>query len=77
MIQRGSGFGFLDEAAPAILVAGLVVRKNLDRHQTVEPRIAGLEYLAHAAGADGRKDFVRSESVAGRKRHLRESVQFI
>jgi hypothetical protein len=43
--------------------------RNLDRDDTVEARVAGLPYLAHAARADGRKDLVGAEFVADREGH--------
>ena len=47
---------------------------NLDRDDAIEARVAGLVHLAHAARADGRKDFVRAEFFAGRERHVRDSA---
>ena len=40
-------------------------RQDLDRDRAIEPRVAGPVDLAHAAGAEGRDDFVRAETGAG------------
>src|SRR5262245_2610877 len=38
---------------------------RLDRDQPIEPRVARLPHLAHAAGAKGGQDLVRAEAGAG------------
>ena len=38
--------------------------QDLDRDDAIEPRVAGLVDLAHAAGAEGGEDFVRAEADA-------------
>jgi hypothetical protein len=35
-------------------------RQDLDRNRTVKTRVPGAVYLAHAAGAERREDFVRA-----------------
>jgi len=43
---------------------------NLDRNRSAEARITTLPHLAHSAGADRREYLVRSETGAGRERHI-------
>lgn len=50
---------------------------KLDGVVAPKPRITGTIHLAHASGTNLRQDFVRTELVAGGKRHVFESVQFI
>src|ERR1700681_2736335 len=75
MIERRSGARFALEAFPRG-----IRRKRLGQHfngdVAIQPRVAGAIYLAHAAFADGRKDFIRAEFVAHRKRHMKGSAQF-
>jgi hypothetical protein len=47
-----------------------MARQDLDRDSAAQPRILRPEDLAHATRADGREDFVRTESFAGSERHL-------
>ena len=42
-----------------------VRRENLDRDRAIEPRVARLVDLAHAARAERREDFVGAEAVPG------------
>jgi hypothetical protein len=58
MIDRGDGAGFPHEARAMSFV------QALDSDDTVEPRIAGLPDLTHAACTNGREDFVGTEFVA-------------
>ena len=46
-------------------IVGDVRRQDLDRDRAVEPRVARLVDLAHAAGAERRHDFVGAEPAAG------------
>ena len=48
---------------------GEMGRKNLDRDDTFQPRVPRLVHLAHAAGPEGGKDLVRSETSAGAEGH--------
>src|SRR5580658_5553445 len=70
MIQRGDGFGFTLEAL-AELRGG-----DFDRDVAIQPRVSGAIHLSHAASAEGRKDFVGTESVARRERHLNDAAKF-
>jgi hypothetical protein len=58
--------GLALEAGSQIFTLGDVFRQDLDGDGAVEPCVAGLVHLTHAAGANGREDFVRPEFVAGR-----------
>jgi hypothetical protein len=45
------------------------LRQHLDRDVAIQPRIARAIDLAHAAGAEGGNDLVRTEAAAGTQRH--------
>ena len=70
VIQRRDGLRFTSEAF-AELRGG-----DFDRNVAIQSRISGPIHLTHASSTDGRKDFVRAEFVAYRKRHVSESVKF-
>src|ERR1700722_17684300 len=71
MIQRGEG-------APLLVETRRVQALELfDRDDPIKPPITCLVHLAHAARANGRKDFVRSAITAWLKRHLGVRVKFI
>ena len=63
MIQRGhrAGFAFKALREPR--------GGDFDRDLAVEAGVERLIHLAHASRANGRKDFVRAELVAGCQRH--------
>jgi hypothetical protein len=63
------GTRFAVEPLAQLRVGGERTGQHLDRDGPIEPRIAGLVDLAHAAGADGRDDLVGSKACAGRQRH--------
>ena len=44
---------------------------NLQRDNSIQPRVAGLIHLAHPARANRREDLVRAEFVASSKGHTR------
>ena len=48
---------------------------ELDGDGTVEARVAGFPPLTHTARADGRKQFVRANSVAGTEHAFDDSVE--
>ena len=60
---------FALESREAIGVAREHLGQDLDRDVTIELRVARAIDLAHAAGAEGREDFVRAESCAGLQCH--------
>jgi hypothetical protein len=66
MVQRGDGAGFPLESFTEAR------RRNFDRHVPPETGIAGLVHLAHAALADGRDDFIRTESITWLEWHLND-----
>ena len=66
VVQAGDGLRFALEALLHLGVVGEVRRQDLDRDRAVQPRVGGLVDLAHAAGAEGAGDFVRTEARAGR-----------
>jgi hypothetical protein len=70
MIQRGDGLGFTLETL-AELRAG-----NFDRNVAIQTRVSGAIDFSHPARANGRKDFVRAEFVAGREQHVGEPAEF-
>ena len=66
VVERGDRAGFAGEALGELRVG------NFDRDIAIQPGIMRAIHLAHAALADGRKDFVGAEFVADRKRHTRD-----
>ncbi len=63
MVQRGDGSRLSFKAFCEIAL------RDLDRDDPIQARVAGLPHLSHAAGAERRKDFIRSEFVADSERH--------
>ena len=59
MVQRGDRASFLLETRRVLAL------QPLDRDDTIETRVAGFLHLAHAAGAERRDDFIRTETRAG------------
>ena len=55
MVQRGHGVGFALEAFRKLLVG------YLEGDDAVQPRVASFIDLTHAAGAEGREDFVGAQ----------------
>ena len=58
VIQRCDGLRLFLEALAELLV------RHLDGDGAIEPRVAGSVHFAHAAGTNGREDFVRAEASA-------------
>jgi hypothetical protein len=50
MVERGDGLRFALKAVAGLLVGG--IRQELQRHEAVQPLVAGLVHFAHAAGAE-------------------------
>ena len=69
VIEAGDGFGFALEALFARRIGGEMGRENFDSHGSVEACVAGAIDFAHAAGAEGREDFVGAELGAGSQGH--------
>ena len=63
MRQRRNGFCFAREQRDALV--RVEPGEHLDGHQAIEPGVCGAIHLAHASGADGREDLVRTEARAG------------
>ena len=69
MIERGDALRFALEARPELGIGREGGRQHLDGDGALEAGVAGLVDLAHAAGADGADDLVRSEARAGGQGH--------
>ena len=65
MVEGGDRAGFALEALAPLLVAGQLFRQDFDGNQAIEPGVARLIDLAHAAGADQPDDFVGAEARTG------------
>jgi len=74
VIERRENLRLAAEAGDAVRRECEGGRKNLQRNVATELRVARLIDLAHSAGADGARYFVRTDASAGRERHGRESV---
>jgi len=61
MIERGQKLGFVPEAVQPFPVAREQIGEHFDRDVTFEARIPRPIHLAHAAGAQQRDDFIRSD----------------
>ena len=70
VVQSGDGLGFTLETLAELR------GRNFDRYVAMQSRIARSIHLAHAAGADGRDDFIRAEFRAGSERHLGDQAKF-
>ena len=70
MIERGQRLRFAGKTRQTIGVAGEEVRQDLQRDVTIELGIPSAIDLAHAAGADGGDDLVRSKSCSRGKRQM-------
>ena len=64
VVERGDRAGLAGEALGELGVG------NFDRDIPIQPGIVRAIHLAHAALADGRKDFIRAEFVADGERHV-------
>ena len=68
MIQRRDGVGFALETLAELGVG------NFDRDVAIQARVVRLVHFSHSALADGRKDFIGAEFVAGGERHMSDSA---
>jgi len=66
---RGDGAGFLLEALAAGGIGGEAGGENFQGDVAGEAGVAGSIDLAHAADADKRFDFVRTEAISCGERH--------
>src|SRR5689334_3466125 len=71
VVQRCQDLGFPVETAQSFRIARQRMRQDLDSDFVVELSIAAAGHLAHSSIADGRNDFVGSETSAGSKGHKR------
>ncbi len=75
MVQGRRGTGFVLELSKMLGVRG--GGQDFDRHVALQARIAGAIDLAHASSSQERDDFVRSETVAGGKRHCGIVIPYV
>ena len=71
MLKRGDGARFALEPLTEIGVGGERSGQDLDGDEAIEPDVAGLVDLAHAAGSQRAQDFIRTEANAGSQTHGR------
>ena len=69
MIQRREHFGFALKARQAIGIVRESGWQNLDGDVALQARVTRAIHLAHAAGAEHRVDFVRTETRTAFERH--------
>ena len=62
VIERGGGARFLLEAPQPVRIGRKARGQHLNRHIATEPRIARTIDLVHAAHAERRENFVRTEA---------------
>ena len=67
--EARDGPGFAIETIARLVRDRHVGSEDLDGHEAVEPGVAGLVDLAHAAAAEWRQDLVRTEAGTGLKTH--------
>ena len=58
MVQAGDGARLALEPLAQIRLVSEMSRKDLDRDDSIEPRIAGAIHFAHSSRTDGGEDFV-------------------
>ena len=71
MIQVRNRSGFALESFFQIGAIGQMGGQDFDRDGAVEPRILSTIDFTHSSCANGREDFIGSESGAGLDRHVR------
>ena len=71
MIQRREGLGFTRETGEPVLVTRQEIGQHFDGDVAIQLRVMGAIDLAHAARADQRDDFVRTEASSGGQTHER------
>ena len=76
MVQRREHLRFASKPRQTIRIESDVGWEQLERDLAIELRIAGAIHLAHAAGAEGTENLVRTELAAGRD-HVRAVERII
>ena len=71
MIERGEELRFAFEARHALMILRELLRKNLDGDFAAEFLIARAIDFAHAACAERRDNFIRTQFGSGSKTHSR------
>ncbi len=69
MIERGRGAGFLRKALQAVMIGDERRRQNLDGYSAIEARIVGAIDLAHSSCAEGRQNFIGTETTSSGNGH--------
>ena len=69
MGERGYGARLTLEAQASFGICGEILRQHFDGDRPIEPRVAGLVDLAHAAGAERRLKLIRAETSTSGKGH--------
>jgi hypothetical protein len=64
MVQSGDGASFALEALAEALGG------DFERDLAAQARVAGAVHLAHPSLAEGRKNFVRAQTISGGQRHI-------
>ena len=67
MVQRSDRARLAFESVSRVGVGRCNGRQHLNRHCSIESRVARAIYLPHTAGANRRDDFVRTETASGRE----------
>ena len=70
VVQRRQDLCFALEAGQPVGVVGKMVRQQLQRDVSLQPRVAAAKHHAHAAFAERRRDFVGTDARARANRHL-------
>ncbi len=65
MVERGGGFGLVDEPLLLVLLGGKVMGQKLEGDETIQPQILSLVDHAHASFAELCEDLVTGGSVEG------------
>ena len=74
MLQTRLDFDLAHEAVRQLRLLFQIRQQNLHGFDAVGNHIADFEYLAHAAGAQGRNNFVIADSVPDLQAHIRLSA---
>src|SRR5262245_29991016 len=69
MLELRERTGFAVEALSEVRVEREDIGQDLEGHDAIEPRVARLVHLAHAARAEGRNDFVTAEPSSWNEGH--------